>query len=155
MKNLYSFSLSKQTSKILEKLKGIDIKYEVWSNNMDLYLETLVKEQPKHILGLGTYFGIGKDNIRIETITKNQFRNIPIENDFPITKQIKIIPFVKQIPNTKLTSAFGNSWCNLISYKIMRLIEDKKLNSKYTFLHVPKVFNRTKAIEIINQLIIQ
>lgn len=152
MRSLYCFSLSKQTSRIMNNLKGIDMKYEVWSNNIDFYLDILLHDQPKYILGLGMYSGIGKENIRIETVTKNQFRNIQIEDNFSIKKQIVISPFVQQLPNTLITKALGNSWCNLVSYKIMRLIEGQKLKSKYTFLHIPKVFNRNNAIDIINQL---
>lgn len=134
--NLYGFSLSGQTSRILWKLKNVDMCYEVHSNNTDHYLKMLTHEQPKFILGLGTYTGVDKNKIRIETVTKNQFRNDVIENDFPISKQIVINPFVKESTNTKLASVLGNSWCNLISWKIMRLIENKELKSQYTFLHI-------------------
>lgn len=150
--NLYSFSLSGQTSRILWKLKNVDMCYEVHSNNIDHYLKMLIHDQPKYILGLGTYIGVDKDNIRIETVTKNQFRNDVIEDDFPISKQIIINPFIKQSENTKLATALGNSWCNLISYKIMRLIENKELNSKYTFLHIPSSFNSNFAVDIIDRL---
>lgn len=150
--NLYGFSLSGQTSRILWKLKNVDMCYEVWSNNIDHYLKMLIHDQPKYILGLGTYTGVDKDSIRIETISKNQFRNDVIENDFPISKQIVITPFVKESENTKLASALGNSWCNLISYKIMRLIENKELNSKYTFLHIPSSYDFNKAVEIIDEV---
>lgn len=152
--NLYGFSLSGQTSRILWKLKNVDMCYEVWSNNIDHYLKMLIHDQPKHILGLGTYTGVDKDKIRIETITTNQFRNNVIEDTFPISKEIIINPFIKESVNTKLASALGNSWCNLISYKIMRLIEDKKLKSKYTFLHIPSSFKVDEAVEIIDNITI-
>lgn len=151
--NLYGFSLSGQTSRILWKLKNVDMCYEVWSNNIDHYLKMLIHDQPKYILGMGTYTGVDKENIRIETVTKNQFRNDVIENDFPISKQIVINPFVKESENTKLASALGNSWCNLISYKIMRLIENKELNSKYTFLHIPSSFKFDYSIEVIENIL--
>ena len=150
--NLYGFSLSGQTSRILWKLKNVDMCYEVHSNNIDHYLKMLIHDQPKYILGMGTYTGVDKDSIRIETITKNQFRNDVIKNDFPISKQIMISPFVKESENTKLASALGNSWCNLISYKIMKLIENNELNSKYTFLHIPSSFNSDFAMDIIDRL---
>lgn len=38
----------------------------------------------------------------------------------------------------KFTKAIGNSYCNLVSWKIMQLINFQKLNSHYTFLHIPK-----------------
>lgn len=152
--NLYGFSLSGQTSRILWKLKNVDMCYEVWSNNIDHYLKMLIHDQPKYILGMGTYTGVDKDSIRIETVTKNQFRNEVIEKDFPISKQLDINPFVKQSENTKLASALGNSWCNLISWKIMRLIENKELNSQYTFLHIPSSFKLDESVEIIDDITI-
>lgn len=152
--NIYGFSLSGQTSRILWKLKNVDMCYEVWSNNIDHYLKMLIHGQPKYILGMGTYTGVDKDSIRIETVTKNQFRNGAIENDFPISKQIIINPFVKESENTKLASALGNSWCNLISYKIMRLIENKELKSEYSFLHIPSSYDFNKAVEIIDEIVI-
>ena len=150
--NLFGFSLSGQTSRILWKLKNVDMCYEVYSNNIDHYLKMLIHDQPKYILGMGTYTGVDKDNIRIETVTKNQFRNDVIENAFLISKQIVIDPFVKESENTKIASALGNSWCNLISWKIMRLIENKELKSQYTFLHIPSSFNSDFAVEIIDRL---
>lgn len=150
--NLFGFSLSGQTSRILWKLKSVDMCYEVWSNNIDHYLKMLIHDQPKYILGMGTYTGVDKHNIRIETVTKNQFRNEPIENEFSMSKQIIVTPFVKQSENTKLASALGNSWCNLISYKIMTLIENKELKSKYTFLHIPSTYDFNKAVEIIDEI---
>lgn len=150
--NLYGFSLSGQTSRLLWKLRNVDICYEIHSNNIDHHLKMLIHDQPKYILGMGTYTGVDKDKIRIETITKNKFRNDVIENNFPISKQIIISPFIRESVNTKLASALGNSWCNLISWKIMRLIENKELNSKYTFLHIPSSFNSDFALDIIDRL---
>lgn len=152
--NLYGFSLSRQTSRILWKLKKVDMCYEVWSNNIDHYLKMLIHDQPKHILGMGTYTGVDKDSIRIETVTKNQFRNDVIENDFPISKQIIINPFIKESENTKLASALGNSWCNLISWKIMRLIENKVLESQYTFIHIPSLFKLDYSIEVVENILV-
>lgn len=128
--------------------------YEVWSNNVDHYLQMLVHDQPKYILGMGTYSGIDQDAIRIETITKNQFRNEAIEKDLPNTKTILLKPFVKQIDQTKYASALGNSWCNLTSWKIARLIEKGELQAKYNFLHVPKSFRANTAIEIVEAMML-
>ena len=152
-RNLYAFSLSGFTSRILWRLKPLNMCYEVWPNNIDHYLQMLVYEQPKYILGLGTYFGIDQDNIRIETVTKNQFRNTLIETNYQITKKLILEPFVRQVPQAKLASALGNSWCNLISWKIARLIEKGEVQSQYTFLHIPKSFRVSAAIEIIESMI--
>lgn len=152
-KNIYGFSLSGFTSKILWQLKPLDMCYQVWPNNIDQYLEILIHDQPKYILGIGTYSGIDSELIRIETVTKNQFRNDVIDKKFSISKELPIKPFVKQTPQTKFASALGNSWCNLISWKIMRLIEGKKLNSRYTFLHIPGSFGFKYALDVIEKAI--
>ncbi len=39
---------------------------------------------------------------------------------------------------SKYAAGIGNSYCNLVSWKIMRSISQKKLKSQYTFLHTPK-----------------
>jgi pyrrolidone-carboxylate peptidase len=52
-----------------------------------------------------------------------------------------------------MADKLGNSWCNLISWKIMRIIKDGSLHSRFTFLHIPKVFPRAQAIEVINHMI--
>lgn len=60
----------------------------------------LIHDQPKYIFGMGTYSGVDQEAIRIETITKNQFRNEDIEKDLPNTMTILLNPFVMQIDQT-------------------------------------------------------
>lgn len=151
--NIYGFSLSGLSSKLLWQLKPLDMCYQIWPNNIARYLDILIHDQPKCILGIGVYSGIDRDSIRIETITTNKFRNDVIDKKFPISKKLEIKPFVKQIPHTKFASALGNSWCNLISWKIMRLIEDKKLHSQYSFLHIPSYFGFKNALETIEAML--
>ncbi len=56
--NLYGFSLSSYTSRILWRLKPLDMCYSLWPNNIDHYLYILTHDQPKYIVGMGTYSGI-------------------------------------------------------------------------------------------------
>ncbi len=53
-----------------------------------------------------------------------------------------------------MLSALGNSWCNLVSWKIMRLIEKGELQAKYNFLHIPKSFRTNTVIEIIEAMVL-
>lgn len=152
-RNLYGFSLSDLTSRILWRLKPLDMCYEIWPNNIDHYLQMLIHDQPKYILGIGTYSGIDQDDIRIETITKNQFCNEAIEKDLQKEKTILLQPFVRPVDQTKYASAIGNSWCNLVSWKIARLIEKGELQSRYNFLHIPKSFKTNTALEIIEAMV--
>lgn len=143
----YCFSLP-PTKNILYQLRNIDCSYIVNPNNLDHYLKMLLRDQPKHILGLGSYSGVDQDKIRIETICTNQFRN---NYDGGIPKQTKINYFLKPNENLKLGKAMGNSYCNQISWKIMELIDRGELCSKYTFLHIPKSIPSSIASPIIDQ----
>ncbi len=61
------------------------------------------------------------------------------------------------MPNVhfKYADAVGNSWCNLISWKIMRLIENGILRSRYAFLHIPKGFDQKLAVDVIDQALLE
>ncbi len=71
---IYAFSFP-PTKNILYKLRNTDCSYITNPNNFSHYLKLLLHDQPKYILGLGSYSGVDQDKIRIETICTNQFRN--------------------------------------------------------------------------------
>ncbi len=145
-KQVYGFALG-STGRLLYRLKNIDCCYLVFPNNLDKYLDILVHDQPKYILGLGSYSGVDQDKIRIETICSNQFHNDFVDGDQYIETEIK--PFLKSTAAIKYTRAIGNSYCNQTSWKIMRLINQGNLHSQYTFLHIPKTMKpQTIAPEI-------
>lgn len=150
---MYAFALTSDLGRLLYQLKSPDCCYIVYSNNIDHYLKMLLHDQPSHILGLGSYSGIDQDKIRIETITTNHFRNDPIEVNTP--EEININNYLEiSNENFKMTSALGNSYCNLISWKIMRPIEKGKLKSRYSFLHIPKGLYHTDLISLIDKMIL-
>ncbi len=151
----FAFTTNNIGTKTLYKLSSIDHCYILWSNNIDNYLNLLLHDQPELILGLGTYSGVDQDQIRIETQTTNKFRNNPIDPD-PLNKStISLAPFLKPADGSKIASGLGNSWCNLVSWKIINLINHKTLKSKYTFLHIPKKFSISQATNIIENMINQ
>lgn len=149
---LYAFTLTSGFGKLLYRLKLPDHCYIVYSNNINHYLDLLIHDQPSHILGIGSYSGVDRDKIRVEGITTNKFRNNKIEENVPDRLEINnfLIPLMSN-KNLKHADAMGNSWCNLISWKIMRLIENKTLRSQYSFLHIPKGFNQKLAMQVIDQ----
>jgi hypothetical protein len=102
-------------------------------------------------LGLGVYSGRDQDKIRIEKSCTNKFRNDFIEGDGLI--EIKIIPYLKPSQNSKYAQGIGNSWCNLISWKIMTIINKGELASKYTFLHIPKRMKTGLAVAKIDEML--
>lgn len=151
---LYSFALTSNLGRLLYQLKSSDCCYIVYGNNIDHYLKMLLHDQPSHILGLGIYSGIDKDKIRVETITTNRFRSNPIETYAP--EEIKINNYLETSNgNFKMASALGNSYCNLISWKIMRLITDGSLKSKYSFLHIPKGMCHKELISMVNDILME
>lgn len=131
----YGFALG-GTAGILWQLKQIDCCYSVFSNNIDHYLFMILHDQPPYILGLGSYSGIDQDKIRIETKCSNQFRN-DFENGNTY-QEVQINLFLTPSSVAKLAYGIGNSYCNKVSWEIMKLINEKKLRSQYTFLHIPK-----------------
>lgn len=149
---LYAFALTNSLGRVLYKLKSPSHCYIVWGNNIEHYISMLLHDQPGHILGMGIYSGVDQYKIRIETATTNKFRNDPIEISFA-DKSLRINHFLKPKKNdAKLASGLGNSWCNLISWKIMRLIANGKLKSHYTFLHIPKKFPAYRTVEILDKM---
>lgn len=133
---IYGFATG-NTGRVLYQLKNIDCCYLVFGNNIDHYLDMLIHDQPSYILGLESYSAVDQDKIRIETICSNQLRNDFLEGN--TCKETEIQPFLKPTPLAKIASGIGNSYCNMVSWKIMELINQQKLRSQYTFLHVPKI----------------
>jgi len=150
---IYGFALSGSTGRILYRLKQIDCCYSVYPNNVEHYLEMLLHDQPPYVLGLGTYSGVDQNQIRIETICTNQFRNDYVNDNEK--QKIKINSFLSENSQMKMAKAMGNSHCNLTSWKIMQLIHQGKLNAQYTFLHVPKSMKPWVATETIDQELIE
>ncbi len=145
----YCFSLP-PTKNIMYQLRNTDCSYIINQNNLDQYLKLLLQDQPKYILGLGSYSGIDQDKIRIETVCTNQFRN---NYDGGVPKQITLNYFLQPNENLKLGKAMGNSYCNQVSWKIMELINRGELCSKYTLLHIPKFMPAWHATNFIDQAI--
>lgn len=148
------FALTNGFRRLLYSLKSPDHCYIVYGNNIDYYLDLLIHDQPSHVLGLGSYSGVDQDKIRVEMITTNQFRNNKIEENG--LDKIEINNFLTLPTPTqdfKYAEAIGNSWCNLISWKIMRHIKDGALCSQYTFLHIPKSLDQKTAEKAIDMIV--
>ncbi|MBU0578913.1 hypothetical protein KKE34_05445 [Patescibacteria group bacterium] len=150
---IYGFALSGGTGRILYGLKQINCCYLVYSNNIEHYLAMLLHDQPSYVLGLGTYSGADQDQIRIETICTNQFRNDYVDGNEK--QKVTINSFLSENSQMKLAEATGNSHCNLVSCKIMQLINQGKLNAQYTFLHIPKRMKPWVTTETIDQKLIE
>lgn len=139
------------SEKALEKLPLDQNRKKVLSGvgSIEQYINYLKAEEPKYILGLGEYSGKDKDKIRIETVCTNKFRNLPK------SKQLPINYFFEPTESFKLAYGIGNSYCNLVSFKIMSLIENHEIDAKYTFLHIPKNLNNIIASKQISQQLLR
>lgn len=144
--NIAGFCLG-GTKNLLYKLRCVSSCYVLFQNNLDYYLKMIKHEKPDAILVLGSYSGRDQGTIRVETHFTNQFRNNYIDSDSKLSISVK--PFFKLGEGMKISTAAGNSWCNMFSYKIAKFIENENLNIKYTFLHIPKNMKDWTAQQII------
>ena len=55
----------------------------------------------------------------------------------------------------KYANAIGNSYCNQTSWQIMKLINQGKLTSQYTFFHVPKSIPFWSAAQELDQTLLE
>lgn len=117
-----------------------------------MYLDMLIHDQPEYVLGLGSYSGTDQDKVRVETICTNKFRNDLVEGDK--YKQIEIELFIKPAEDMKYARGIGNSYCNLVSWKITQLIKQKKLKAQYAFLHIPKTIKPWVASPEIDKILL-
>ena len=151
---IHGFGFIKNVSAhTLYGLKNIDCCYLLCgSKSIDKYLEFLLHDQPEYILGLGQFFG-EQDKIRIETKCFNNFKDRAISPEKEFKQCVDINPFLKPQSISKFSESIGTSYCNLVSWKIMELINSSKLHSHYTFLHIPKQLTVNVATEEINQIL--
>lgn len=117
--------------------RGLSTLFEV------IYLDSSVKSvkdfvndinlsRYQYIIGLGDYSGRDTDQLRVETKCNNQFRN-----NKTTLECINIPHFIKQDEYVKYANGIGNSWCNLVSYMLLKNNPEIR---KYTFVHIPKKF---------------
>lgn len=104
-------------------------------SSIDTFLEDLLMVQPDQILGLGEY-PAETDKVLIEARCYNTFQNEKISEDGP--SMLPIPFFIPPGKNLKVSDTMGNSFHNLISYKIMEKKATGELHAAYTFLHIPK-----------------
>lgn len=144
MMKVLLFGFKNSSGRIISKLDNNFDKIFVTSNATSImkFAKNTDFARYDYVVGFGNYSGPDNRFIRIETKCNSQFRN-----DKTNLEYISIPYFFK--PNKDFKQAFnmGNSLCNYITYSIIK--ESPDLN--FTFLHIPKTFDRVKAIESINK----
>jgi len=117
---------------------------------IDNFVKVIVTQNPKYIIGLGMYSGRDIDKLRMETLCNNRFGNTithTIFNEYSINKFFKESSYIKE------SKGIGNSYSNYISYQIMNRVQQKKLDSQYTFIHIPYSFDKEiAAAEILSNI---
>lgn len=136
---IYGFALG-GAGRWLYQLKNIDCCYIIFPNNVDMYLNMLIHDQPTYILGLGSSTGLDQDHIQIETVCFD-----PLQNNL-----LKLSPFLQSGAKMKFSQGVGSSRHDLISWKITELIDQQKLKARYTFLHIPKTMSPWEASQDID-----
>lgn len=145
---IYAYTVGKtRLTNILWNLQNVDKRYIVYPNNIEYYLKMILHEKPASILGMGIYSGRDKDKIRIETICTNKFKRGFLDIDEKV--ELTIPNFLTEDDKFKLAKGMGNSYCNFSAYKITKFIKGNKLDTKFSFLHVPK---RCKKEEILTSI---
>lgn len=135
------------SGEILDLLEvGNKLKIKPSRKNCDVedFLTYVKLNKPQKILGLGVYSGKDKSQIRLETLAKNKFRN-NIIGEFEEFQLDQIV----QSSYFKIARGLGNSWCNLVSYKIMNMKSSGDITSLYSFLHIPSTMDLLTATAII------
>lgn len=150
---LVIFGFSKTNSQNLLLSLSIGRQFLLKSQKEDIegFVEDLVKIKPEFILGLGEYSGRDQDKIRQEVRCSNKFKNETLGKSL---EKIDIEPISIDSDLVKLSKNMGNSYCNLVSYLIMKKIKSGQLKSRYIFLHLPKDMEQEIMASEINGFLI-
>lgn len=130
--------------KIARELESLVVIHIVDSSKraIDELVGYIQQEDYDYVLGMGMYSGRDQDQLRIEKECSSQFRN-----DKDDLEYVTLPYFMKPDENIKEVTGIGNSWCNLVSYKIMKKISP----NHFTFLHIPKTFDVNKAVKLVDK----
>jgi hypothetical protein len=133
--NIYGFAFGH--SYLLYQLKQIDCCYLLFGEaSIDKYMEFLLHDQPRYILGIGKYHQSDKSNILITQTCSNYTKGNYDDSTNLIEKAIP--NFLQQNSYMDFNNSSDESWQNYSCYEITKLIESKKLNAEFTFLQIPR-----------------
>lgn len=135
-------TVAEETAKMLRKPNSKVALLDSTTEAIEKFVRSIEHGGYERILGLGSYSGRDTTAIRLETKCTNQFRN-KRDDSF---QEIAIPLFLKQSSRLKRASGIGNSWCNLVSYKIVITYP----SIPFTFLHIPATFSPIEAAAIID-----
>jgi len=119
----------------------------------------IARNQYDLLIGLGDQY-TDFSKIRIETQAKNAFNNQPIYPFSPILLDLSL-PNLDNFDSQffAISSNMGTYNCNWIAYSTQLYLDQKKLDTKHLFLHLPKKSNalvlatQIKNLLLLNNLI--
>lgn len=139
LQKLLTYSLSSQNNK---EQRHIEFRL-IYFHPKDFFQKYIIYGQYNLIIGLGD-LSCNFNKIRIETQTKNVYNNQTIYPFSPILLDLSL-PNIDNYSSRyfAISSSMGTYNCNWIVYSIQLHINQKHLNTKQLFLHLPKKFNAT------------
>lgn len=141
--NQWGTNISHRTLLELQKItKSPDIKFQlIRSYPQEFFRKYIQGNQYDLIIGLGDS---PSDKIRIETQAKNAYNNQPIYPFSPIFIDLNI-PLIENYDSNyfAISSNMGTYYSNWMAYSIQLHIDQKHLDTKQIFLHLPKKANAT------------
>jgi len=151
--NQWGTNISRRTLLELQNIIKIsDIKFRlIRSYPQEFFRKYIQGNKYDLIIGLGDS---PSDKIRIETQTKNSYNDKSIYPFSPILIDISI-PLIENYDSNyfAISSNMGTYNCNLIVYSTQLYLNQKKLDTKHLFLHLPKKSNASFLANQIKNLI--
>lgn len=151
--NQWATNISRRTLLELQKIiKSPDIKFQlIRSYPQEFYKKYIQGNQYDLIIGLGDS---PCDKIRIETQTKNSYNNRPIYPFSPILIDLSL-PNLDNFDSNyfAISSNMGTYNCNWMAYSTQLYLDQKKLDTKHLFLHLPKKSNASFIASQIKSLL--
>jgi len=152
--NQWGTNVSHRTLLELQKIiKNIDIKFQlIRSYPQEFFRKYIQGNLYNLIIGLGDN---PYDKIRIETQAKNSYNDKSIYPFSPILLDLSL-PNLDNFDSNYfvISSNMGTYNCNWMAYSTQLYINQKKLETKHIFLHLPKRSNASILASQINNLLI-
>ena len=127
---------------VLNSKSSQKIKFRlIYFHPRQFFQKYIARNQYDLIIGLGDMYG-DFSKIRIETQAKNAYNNQPIYPFSPILLDLSL-PVLDNFNSQyfAISSNMGTYNCNWIAYSTQLHINQKYLNTKQIFLHLPKRSN--------------
>jgi pyrrolidone-carboxylate peptidase len=153
--NQWGTNISHRTLLELQKIyQNYPIEFRlIYFHPQQFFQKYIARNQYDLIIGLGDMY-TDFSKIRIETQAKNAYNNQPIYPFSPILLDLSL-PNLDNFDSQYfvISSSMGTYNCNWMAYSTQLHIDQKQLNTKQIFLHLPKKSNATFLANQIKNLL--